>query len=90
MEMLVEGKVDRAYVNYVKEAPTKGASAASVAPVSARSKPGWASRDKKEKSKSTGVCGAGEKALRVCRQRENNRGEGYDSVFRMKRWQVTC
>lgn len=56
MEMLVDGKVDRAYVNYVKEAPTKGASAASVAPVSARSKPGWASRDKKEKSKSTGGC----------------------------------
>ena len=56
MESLLENKVDRTYINYVRDAPTKGGAAASAAPVSARSKPGWASRDKKDKAKASGVC----------------------------------
>jgi hypothetical protein len=56
LEGLIDGKMDKAFLAYTRDAPAKGAiSSASMQPVSARSKPGWASKKEDKKLKTPGV-----------------------------------
>lgn len=56
MEGLIDGKIDKVFLAYTKNAPAKGnISSVSMAPTSARSKPGWASKKDDKKLKTPGV-----------------------------------